>query len=94
MLLDVTSGHALSVHGQDLFLNVLANTGLVFLQHLRLKFAFPVSRHRYLYITEAGSQRLTAVSVAAIVRVLVFLVIPAVAQFIIQLCFQAILHEF
>ena len=93
MLLDVTSGHALGVHGQDLFLNVLANTGLVFLQHLGLKFAFPVARHGHLNITEAGSQRLTAVSVAAIVRVFVFVVIPAVAQLIIQLCFRAVFHK-
>ena len=43
---------------------IVADAGLVFLQHLRLKFAFPVSRHRYLYISKAGPQCFITVPVA------------------------------
>ena len=68
-------------HGDELF------QPSVFLQHLRLKLAFPVSRHRYRYISEAGPQCFMTVTVAAVICVLVLVVILAVAQFIIQLCF-------
>lgn len=93
MRFDITRSHALSVHGQDLFLNILADTGLVLLQNLGLKFAFPITRHGHFHIANAGSQCFAAVTVAAVVRVLVFVVIPAVAEFIIQPCLQTVFHE-
>ena len=45
MLLNIRSCHALGIHGQDLFLNVLADAGLVLFQKLRLKFSLSVSRN-------------------------------------------------
>ena len=93
MRFDITRGHALGVHGQNLFLNILADAGLVLLQDLGLKFFFPITRYGHFHIAKAGPQCFAAVTVAAVVRVLVFVVIPAVAQFIIQLCFQTVFHK-
>ena len=93
MGLDIASGHALGVHGKDFFLNVLDDTGLVLFQHLRLKVPLPVSRDRYLHISKAGVQPLAAVAVTAVICVLVLVVVFTVAQLVIQLRFQAILHE-
>ena len=85
MCLNISRRHALGVHGQDLFLDVLADAGLVLFQYLRLKLAFTVSGYRYFYIPKAGAQCLAAVAVAAVIRGLVAVVVPAVAQFIVQL---------
>jgi len=52
---DVTGGHAFGVHGQDLFLNVLADAGLVLFQHLRFKFTLPVPGNSNLNIPKAGT---------------------------------------
>ena len=93
MRFDVTRGHALGVHGQNLFLNILTDTDLVLLQDLGLKFAFPITRYGHFHIAKAGPQCFAAVTVAAVVRVLIFVVILAVAQLVIQLSLQAILHE-
>ena len=75
MRFDITRGHALGVHRQDLFLNVLTDTGLVLLQDLGLKFAFPITRYGHFHIAKAGPQCFAAVTVAAVVRVLIFVVI-------------------
>ena len=53
-----------------------------------------VPRDRHLHIAEAGAQGLAAVSVPAVVCVLVFVVVPAVAQFVVQLRIEAVFHEF
>ena len=55
---------------------------------------YPVPRHGYFYVTKARTQRLTAVPIAAVIRVLIFIVILAVAQLVIQFRLQAVLHEF
>ena len=94
MGLDISSGHPLGIHRQNLFLDVLTDAGLVLFQHLRLKLAFPVPGYGYFYIAKARTQRLTAVSIAAVIRVLIFVVILAAAQFVIQFRLQAVLHEF
>ena len=73
MGLYIRRGHALGVHGQDLLLDVLTDAGLVFLQHMRLKFPLTIPGHGYLHITEAGAQRFAAVPVPAVVRVLIFI---------------------
>lgn len=91
---DVADGHALGVHGQDLFLNALADAGLVLFQHLRFKFALPILGNGNLNISKASTQGFTAVIVAAVVGVLVPVVVPTVAQFVIQLRIQTVLHEF
>ena len=93
MRFDITRGHALGVHGQNLFLNILTDAGLVLLQDPGLEFAFPITRYGHLHIAKAGPQCFAAVTIAAVVRVLVFVVILAVAEFIIQLCLQAVFHE-
>ena len=72
---------------------VLTDTGLVLLQNLWLKFALSIPRYGYLYIPEAGTQCLAAVSVSAIVRFLVLVVIFAVPEFLIQFCIKPVLHE-
>ena len=82
--------HALGVHGQDLLLDVLTDAGLVFPQHLRLKFALTIPGHGYLRIAEAGAQRFAAVPVPAVVRVFIFVIVLAVPEFIIQFCIQSI----
>ena len=94
MGLNISGGHPLGIHRQDLFLDILADAGLVLFQHLRLKLAFPVPRHGYFYVAKARTQRLTAVPIAAVIRVLIFIVILAVAQLVIQFRLQAVLHEF
>ena len=94
MGLNISGGHPLGIHRQDLFLDILADAGLVLFQHLRLKLAFPVPGHGYFHVAKAHTQRLTAVPIAAVIRVLIFIVILAVAQLVIQFRLQAVLHEF
>ena len=91
---NVPCGHAFGIHRKNLFLDVLADAGLVFLQELRIKFSLSVTGYSYLHIPEAGAQRFAAVSVSAVLRVFVLVVILAVAEFVIQFCIQPILHEF
>ena len=71
MGLNIRRGHALGVHGQNLFFDVLTDAGLVFPQHLRLKLPLSVPQNRHLHIAKAGAQRFAAVPVPAVVRVLV-----------------------
>ena len=78
----------------NLLLNVLVDAGLVLLQKLRLEFSLAVTGYSYLHIPEAGAQRFAAVSVPAIVCVFVLVVVLAVAEFVVQLCIQSLLHEF
>ena len=78
MALDISSAHSFCVHGQNLFFDILTDTGLVFLQQLGLKFSFTVPGYGDFYVSEAGTQRLAAVTVSAIVRVLVLVVVLAV----------------
>ena len=93
MSLDIRRSHALGIHGQDLFFNVLTDAGLVLLQNLRLKFALAIPRYGYLNVTEAGAQIFAAVPVAAVVGLLVFVVVLAVSQLVIQLRIKTVLHK-
>ena len=77
MRFNVTGGHAFGVHGQNLLLDVLADAGLIFPQHLGVKFALAIPRHRYLYIAKTGAQGFAAVPVPAVIRVLVLAGIPS-----------------
>ena len=77
MRFNVTGGHAFGVHGQNLLLDVLADAGLIFPQHLGVKFALAIPRHRYLYIAKTGAQGFAAVPVPAVIRVLVLAIIPS-----------------
>ena len=63
--------------GNENILDVLADAGLIFPQHLGFEFALAISRHRYLYIAKTGAQGFAAVPVPAVIRVLVLVVIPA-----------------
>ena len=90
---NITGGHDLSVHGQNLLLNVLTDAGLVLLQALRFKLALADPGNRHIHFPNACAQNLAAVAVAAVVRLLVLVVVLAVTQLLIQLCLQAILHE-
>ena len=75
---NIAGSHDLGVHGQDFFLDVLTDAGLVLFQHLRLKFPLPVSENRHIHFTETGAQPLAAVAVAAVVCILVLVVAFAV----------------
>ena len=94
MALNIAGGHALGVHGQDLFFNVLADAGLTLFQHLGFKFPFPVPGNRDFHVSKAGPKRLAAMTIPAVVCSLVLVVIFAVAQVLIQFCLQIVLHEF
>ena len=93
MRFNVAGSHTLGIHRKNLLLNLLADARLVFLQQLRFKLAHPVSRHRDLYISEAGTQRFAAVTVSAVVCIFVFVVILAVPKLFIQLGVQPVLHK-
>ena len=56
--------------------------------------AYSVSGYRHLYIAEAGTQRFAAVTVTAVVRVLILVVILRVAKLIVQFGVQTVLHKF
>ena len=66
---------------------------LVLLQKSRLKLSLSISGSRYFNIPQAGSQSFTAMTVSAVVRLLVPVVISAVAQFVIQFRLQTIFHK-
>ena len=53
-----------------------------------------VSRNRHLNIPEAGAQRFAAVTVTAVVRALILVVILRVAKLVIKLGIQTVLHKF
>ena len=82
---NVSCGHAFGIHRNDLHLNVLADAGLVFLQKQRVKFSLSITGCSYLHIPEAGAQRFAAVSVSALLRFLVLVIVFAVAEFVDKL---------
>ena len=57
--------------GNENILDALADAGLIFPQHLGVKFALAIPRHRYRYIAKTGAQGFAAVPVPAVIRVLV-----------------------
>ena len=74
--------------GNENILDAPADAGLIFPQHLGVEFALAITRHRHLYITKTGAKGFAAVPVPAVIRVLVLVVIPAVAQLIVQTGFH------
>ena len=84
MVFNVAGCHALCIHGQDLFFDILTDAGLVLLQKLWFIFPFAISRYGNLHITEAGPQCLAAVPIPAVVSVLVLVIVLAVTEFVIQ----------
>ena len=58
-------------YSNENILDVLADAGLIFPQHLGFEFALAIPRHRYLYIAKTGAQGFAAVPVPAVIRVLV-----------------------
>ena len=71
MGLNITGAHALSVHGENLFFDILADTDLILFQKLRLEFSLAVPGDRYFHIAKAGAKGFTAVAIAAVVGFLV-----------------------
>jgi hypothetical protein len=51
----------LGIHGQNLFLDLLAHAGLVLFQKLRFELPIPVTGYGDVHIAEAGAQSLAAV---------------------------------
>src|SRR5699024_9744407 len=45
-------------------------------------------------VSKAGPKRLATITIPAVVCSLVFIVISAVAQILVQFCLQTVLHEF
>ena len=70
------------------------NTGLVFLQELRLKLTLTVTGNRHIYISEAGAKRLFAVTIATVIGFFALVVVLAVTEFLIKLRIKAVFHEF
>ena len=79
------------IHRQNLFFYILADAGLVLLQQLRLKLALSIPGNGDVHFPETGTQSLRTMPIPAVFRVLV--VIPAVSQFLGQLCVQSVLHK-
>lgn len=77
--LDIAGGHTLNIHGQNLLLNVLADAGLVLFQYLGFKFPFAVLGNRNFYVSETSSKCLATMSISAVIRGFVIIVILAVA---------------
>lgn len=75
MGLYVPCGHALCIHGEDLFLHVLCYRILVLFDELGLVFAVTVTGDSHFHIPVAGVHGLCGVAVAAVVSVLVSVVI-------------------
>lgn len=73
---------------------VLTGADLVLFQHMELKFPLPISKNRHTHISKAGAQRFVTVAVTAVICVFVLIIVSAVAQLIIQLDLQTILHKF
>lgn len=89
MRFDIARRHPFRIHGQNLFLDIPADAGLMFFNRLRLKFTFSVSGNSYFYISETGSQHFLTVSVPAVIRLFVPIVVLAVANFtVISYCFS------
>ena len=57
---NVAGSHTLRIHGNDLCLNLLTDTGLILLQNDWIKFAFSITGNGDLNITKAGPQCLAA----------------------------------
>ena len=94
MRFNIARRHSLRIHGQNLFLDILTDAGLTFFYQLRLEFSFSVSGNIYFYISETGSQRFLAVSVAAVIRLFVPIVVLAVSKFFIKFCIEPGFHKF
>lgn len=75
MTLYVSDGHPFCIHGQNLLFNALTDAGLVLFQRLRFKFSLPVLEDEYAHFSEVSTQRFAAVSILAVVRVLISVVV-------------------
>ena len=87
---DIVSCHTLGVHWKNLFFNITCERCFVFLDYLRLKIAVSVTRYCYLNRTGTCFDWLSAVSVPAVLDILVSIVILAVSEFVVQLCFKSV----
>ena len=58
MTLDIRCGHALGIHGEDLFLHILGYSILVFFYDLRFKFTFTVSGNVDIHVAITGMHSL------------------------------------
>ena len=75
MGLYIPCGHALCIHGEDLFLHVLRYRILVLFDELGLVFAVTVTGDSHFHIPVAGVHGLGGMAVPAVIGVLVFVVI-------------------
>ena len=94
MRFNIARRHPFRIHGQNLFLDILADAGLMFFNQLRLEFSFSVSGNIYFYISETGSQRFLAVTIPAVIRLFVPIVILALSKFLIKFCIESGFHKF
>ena len=84
MALDIMGGHALSVHGEDLFLHVLGDGILIFFDHLRFVFPFSVPWDINLHVSIAGVHGLLGMAVSAVVSFFVTVIILGVSKLLIH----------
>jgi len=94
MRFDIRRRHSLCVHRQDFLFDVAAQRGLLLLDQFRLELALPIPRNLELHVPVARFQRLFAVTVAAVVRLFVPVIVLRVAEFFVQLAFQSLIHKF
>ena len=71
----VPGGHALCIHGEDLFLHVLCHGILILPDKLWLIVAVAVTGDRHLHVPVTGMHGLFGVTVPAVIRILAFIVI-------------------
>lgn len=79
MAFNIICGHSFGIHGDDLFLHVLSDGILVFLDNLRFKLAFPVPGDVDFHVSIAGMHCLLRMSISGIIRFLVTIIILRIA---------------
>ena len=91
--LNISSVHALGVHGKNMLLNILADTGLILFQYLRFQFSLPFSWNRYLHNSKTDVHCLAAVAISVVICGFVLVVILALAQLVVQFRLKTMFHE-
>ena len=88
---DISGTHPFSVHGKDLFFDILTDAGLILFQKLGFKFSFAIPGDSDFHITKAGTKGFAAVAVAAVIRFLIFVIVLAIAELLIQFGIQMLM---
>ena len=88
MGLDVASGHAFCVHGEDFFFHVLCHGILILFDNLRFIFTVAVTGNGDLHIPIAGMHGFLGMSVPAVIRIFVPVIVLGITEFFVQFFIQ------